>query len=145
MKNFASGIPCGKGIRWMDVKCFKIESSHPNAIFVKYSYDTLEYKEIQFSAQHTTSGADRENDASFDALASEEFVTDEHDKENVTPVIDLPVLQCESMVTEAKKKDLLWMCDELIVPKDYHLFYRDLHVCSESAHCTVRCSFRYSY
>jgi len=24
------------------------------------------------------------------------------------------------------------MCDELIIPKSYHSFYRDLHVCSES-------------
>jgi len=29
------------------------------------------------------------------------------------------------------------MCDELIVPKDYHSFYRDLRVCSESAQCVA--------
>ena len=68
----------------------------------------------------------------FDALASEEFWDDEHDKENAAPIIDLPDLQFESMVTEAKKKDLLWMCDELIIPQSYHSFYRDLCVCSES-------------
>ena len=44
----------------------------------------------------------------------------------VTP--NLKKLENESTVSAAKKKDLLWMCDELIIPKDYHQFYRDLSV-----------------
>jgi len=38
----------------------------------------------------------------------------------------LPTLESQSIVTVVKKNDLLWMCEELIIPRDYHPFYRIL-------------------
>ena len=36
------------------------------------------------------------------------------------------LLQPQSTVSEAKKKDLIWMCLELIIPQDYYQLYHDL-------------------
>jgi len=44
----------------------------------------------------------------------------------VTP--NLKKLENESTFSAAKKKDMFWMVDELIISKDYHQFYRDLSV-----------------
>ena len=47
--------------------------------------------------------------------------------------VDVPALGNQSTVTEAKKKDLLWLCDELIIPSEYHSFYRELKTCHDES------------
>lgn len=38
----------------------------------------------------------------------------------------ISMVPLQSSVTEVKKKDLLWMCSELIITRDYKLFYDSL-------------------
>ena len=35
-------------------------------------------------------------------------------------------LENENTVSKAKKDDLLYMCNQLIIPRDYHIFYKSL-------------------
>ena len=53
-----------------------------------------------------------------------------HNSDSVILMANVRKLENESTVSAAKKKDLIWMCDELIIPRDYHQFYNDLAVIS---------------
>jgi hypothetical protein len=45
----------------------------------------------------------------------------------------VPVLLPTSSVTDKKKADLLWMCEQMIIRREYHKFYYGLSVCDASA------------
>jgi len=53
-----------------------------------------------------------------------------HNSDSVILMANVRKLENESTVSAAKKKDLIWMCNELIIPRDYHQFYNDLAVIS---------------
>ena len=50
------------------------------------------------------------------------------DDQNVTAAVHLSPIANIASVGKAKKADLLYMCRELIIPKDYHNFYHELPV-----------------
>ena len=85
--------------QWQKIRAMRVEKESPHVLFVKYSFD---------------------DDESFIPL-----VDRSPDCELYAGVSLLPIAN-ESTVTEAKKKDLLYMCHELIIPKEYHNFYTDL-------------------
>lgn len=87
-------------LRWTDIKCLKVEKNHPHSLFVKTSFACEDYKEIQFVSKQVSDQSDSNAD-----IEGEEGTETEFD--------ELPALEPESLVTTAKKKDLLWMCEEL--------------------------------
>ncbi len=50
---------------------------------------------------------------------------------------NIPQLSLQSTVTAAKKHDLLWMCQELIIAKDYHTFYENLTVTENESNAEI--------
>ena len=100
-------------LRWTDIKCLKVEKNHPHSLFVKTSFACEDYKEIQFVSKQVGDQSDSNAD-----IEGEEGSETEFD--------ELPALEPESLVTTAKKKDLLWMCEELIIPSSYDSFYKNL-------------------
>ena len=82
-----------KSPEWHKIKALMVEKQSPHVLFVKYSHEESSF--IPFV--NTT--ANNQSDLSLSAL------------ENV------------STVSKAKKDDLLYMCNQLIIPKDYHSFY----------------------
>ena len=125
-------------LRWTDIKCLKIMKDHPHSLFVKYSFSNQDFKEIQFVSDRVPRC--RNDAGSVDAVSDEgcsdidDRVVDYSGEPNLhsTMGVNLPLLHAESTVTTAKKRDLLWMCDELIIPKEYHNFYRELKICLQS-------------
>lgn len=124
-------------LRWTDIKCLKVMKDHPRTLFVKYSFSSQDFKEIHFVSDRVPRCR---NNAGCVEEVSDEGCSDNDDQVvdcseprlHSTLGINLPLLQAESTVTTAKKRDLLWMCDELIIPKEYHNFYLELKVCSQS-------------
>jgi hypothetical protein len=53
------------------------------------------------------------------------------------PTPEIRPLPTESMVSRAKKNDLLWMCKELIIPQSHHSFYESLNIISTAEVQTV--------
>ena len=84
-----------------------------------------DYKKIQFAGKQQISDDKSDHDSYAETEATRNWC-DQTKKNN------LPELESESMVTVAKKNDLLWMCEQLIILKDYHSFYKDLSVCSHT-------------
>jgi len=116
-----------RGIRWSDIKCLKVEKASPNSLFVKDSFGCNDYKEIQFAGKQQVSNVESDHE---DSCAELEPLDGFH--ATGTNNDALPTLESESMVTQAKKNDLLWMCEQLIIPKNYHPFYKALSVCSHT-------------
>jgi hypothetical protein len=113
-------------IRWTDLKCLKVNKAHPASVFVKYSLAANDFKEIQF-AGNVKVGSDVEDvDSEIDSEIDLERPCDRVPDRNKQ--VQLPDLGQQTMVTVAKKKDLVWMCDELIIPTAYHSFYKSLAV-----------------
>ena len=54
-------------------------------------------------------------------------------KQPVATLNELRPMPMTSTVTEVKKKDLLWMCREGIIPSDHHSFYNSIATCTGSA------------
>ena len=114
-----------RNIRWTDIKCLKVEKANPDSLFVKASFGCDDYKEIQFAGKQQVSDDESDQDSSAETEAT-------RNQRDQTKKNNLPELDSESLVTVAKKNDLLWMCEQLIIPKDYHSFYKNLSVCSHT-------------
>ena len=119
-------------VRWTDIKCLKVEKAHPGSLFVKSRFGCKDYREIQFACKGVVEYDVSDHDVSVETDADDccESVTGNCDQ--VERNTELPPLESESMVTLAKKNDLLWMCEQFIIPKDYHSFYKELSVCSQT-------------
>jgi len=85
---------------WTKIRSLMVEKDKPDLLFVKYCLEEERYTQVHIGRNQTTS--------------------------TFGPV---PVLPKDSSVTDAKKQDLLYMCNELIIAKDYHDFYKNLIVC----------------
>lgn len=95
----------GQPANWNSVKIVQIRKESPQSIFLKHSYDDDIWQEMK---------ADRHQESQIPILEVE------------------PLLKEESSVTAAKKKDLLWMCEQLIIPREYHAFFQTLKTCNEN-------------
>jgi len=118
-KGLSEKYTMGSKLRWADIKCLKVEKTHPNSLFVKNGFGCENYTEIQFGGKEVL-GHQSDSHSDFEG---EQYA--------YTGFDNLPALESESMVTSAKKNDLAWMCEQLIIPKDYHPFYVNLNVCSQ--------------
>ena len=89
-----------KNPEWQRMKVIMVEKQSPHVLFVKYRPDEAVY--VPF-VSHTCPDNDTNSACKY-----------------------LPPLARESTVSKAKKDDLLYMCSQLIIPKDYHSFYQEL-------------------
>jgi len=87
-----------KSPEWHKVRAIMVEKENPHVLFVKY-----DHVQVNFIP----------------------FVTAVSHRSNQTSPAVLPN---ESTVSKAKKDDLLFMCNQLIIPKDYHFFYSLLSI-----------------
>lgn len=81
-----------KSPEWSKIKSISVEIQSPHVLFLKYACDRTSYIPYVNRA-----------DVELDLLVSLS-------------------IENESTVSKAKKDDLLYMCKELIIPKDYHQF-----------------------
>jgi hypothetical protein len=117
-----------KSLHWSQIKCLKVEKVHPDSLFVKYSLSCPEFTEVEVRMPSVAdSDNDRDNGMTERNVSHELCLPGENDCSTL-----LKELPSETTVTAAKKNDLLWMCDELIIPREYHQFYRDLSVSTET-------------
>ena len=86
-----------KSPEWHKIKAIMVEKENPHVLFVKYTHDVAGF--VPFSS--TTS-------------------------QSVTSSASPLALEDESTISKAKKDDLLYMCNQLIIPRDYHCFYSSL-------------------
>ena len=90
-----------KTLQWQKVRALRVKKSSPHVLFVKYAFAEDDF--IPFV------------DRSYSQETLSHLVT-----------VELLPIDNESTVSKAKKDDLLYMCRELIIPKDYHQFYEAL-------------------
>lgn len=95
-----------KSPEWQRVKALRIEKESPHVLFLKYSCNTAPF--IPYIG--------RLEEPERNILGPE-------------PIGNM------STVSKAKKDDLLYMCRQLIIPRDHHLFYENLPV--ENSHNEV--------
>jgi len=88
-----------KSPEWQRVKAIKVEKESCHVLFLKYSCDTEPF--VPYIGR-----------------------VDEVERNLLGPA----TLDHMSSVTQAKKDDLLYMCRELIIPRDHHFFYENLPV-----------------
>jgi len=100
---------------------------------VKYSYSCQEFTKVIVN----TRPADASSIEPFEIAGKRVSDTDmNHNSDSVILMANVRKLENESTVSAAKKKDLIWMCNELIIPRDYHQFYNDLAVISSEERST---------
>jgi hypothetical protein len=93
----------GKPVKWSKVICIRCIKAEPTIIMVKYDFD---------------------EDYHIVPLTKRQTVRKQHVP--TSPIPDGPIPQLyTSMLTisEAKKKDLTRLCDEHIIPQQYHEWY----------------------
>ena len=95
-----------KSPEWQRVKALRIEKESPHVLFLEYSCDTAPF--IPYIG--------RLEEPERNVLGPE-------------PIGNV------STVSKAKKDDLLYICRQLIIPLDHHLFYENLPV--ENSHNEV--------
>jgi len=88
-----------KSPEWPQIKSILVEKQSPHVLFLKYSCNTTSY--IPYINKIYETALDQ---------------------------MFLVPINNQSTVTKAKKDDLLYMCNELIITRDYHFFYQGLHV-----------------
>lgn len=96
-KNLREAVSC-KVPQWQKIRAIRVEKESPHVLFVKYAFDEESFIPL----------VDRLSDS------------------NSCATLHLSPMGNESTVSKAKKDDLLYMCRELIIPKEYHQFYKDL-------------------
>ncbi len=105
--NVLSVKPVGGGkIEWTKIHILHFDCEQPNKFFFAYEYD--------------------EDLREASVMKLEDGV-----EVPIQTFGDIPSLPLQSSVTAAKKKDLLKMCKELIIPRDYHSFYDNLVIGTE--------------
>lgn len=97
-KNFKTDIQ-GNRVNWLKVKVLKVTKEFPDEIQIKYEYDE-EFRKINVT---------RSVRGRPPAIAR-----------------DLPKYGGKLPISEAKKKDLLDLCDSLVIPAIYRGFYESL-------------------
>jgi len=81
-----------------------VEKENPHVLFVKYTHDVAGF--VPFSSTRSQS---------------------------VTSSASPPALEDESTISKAAKKDdVLYMCNQQIIPRDYHSFYSSLRLEKQS-------------
>ena len=91
----------GEQVNWLKIKMLRFNKERPNAILFKYNFDD-EFRTIKVSV----SGRRK----SVETLKGEERPA----YEDVQPISD------------AKKKDLVSLCETGVIPRCYHAYYRQL-------------------
>lgn len=87
-------------VNWMNIKSLRMEKSSPELVFYKNSYD-----EKSYSAMHI----------------GKKFVKPpSHNNHLKRKYLQLLPIKME------KKKDLLKLCEDGIIPREHHSFYKDL-------------------
>ena len=98
-KNFKTDVE-GNKVNWLKVKVLKLSKEMPDEIHVKYEFHEKEFRRINVAK--SARGRSTQDKA-------------------------LPrKYQCKLPISPAKKKDLLDLCDSLVIPEIYHGFYNSL-------------------
>lgn len=92
-------------VNWMKIKWIRVTKDKPNYIFYKNSFTDEHFKEIDI-------GRKFEKSTKADILLTQKF----HD------VLPISIL---------KKKDLVKLCEDRVIPVDHHSFYKSLKTVSK--------------
>lgn len=113
--------PDGEKVQWLKVKSFRFEKKKPNIVQYRYDFKS-NYKELDVSKKGATETATQIN------LRKRKQVNVETLNKNFD--YDTYVLKKaynkKLPITKAKKKDLMKMCTEKIIPPELHHWYQNL-------------------
>ena len=94
-----------KKVEWKKIKCLMTSKQQTDAVFIKYCFDDEDFTRFNLNKRGL----------------------------EVPTCSTLTPLPDESTVTTAQKKNLLWMCSELIIPRNYHDFYHGLRMTNSAS------------
>lgn len=95
-------------VSWLKIKQVRVEKENPNVIFVKTSYDPEE----EFLA--------------LEATAPQTSGRKKKVKKNPGKPLLVPKYKAPIPISSAKKRDLVSLCEQMVIPKNHHQFYLDL-------------------
>lgn len=108
----------GEKVQWLKVKCFRFEKKRPNIVLYRYDFKS-NYKELDVTKNETVTSTKilrKRKRANVETIKDFDYksynLKNAYDKK-------LPI-------TKAKKKDLLKMCNEKIIPPELHHWYQTL-------------------
>lgn len=108
----------GQKLQWLKVKCFKFEKKRPNIVQYRYDY-VSDYKEMDVSKKETPIESNIKN-----------LRKRKHDEtESVFDYNSYSLKKAYTRklpITKSKKKDLIKMCNERIIPAELHHWYNNL-------------------
>lgn len=93
----------GKKVNWLQMKVIEVRKKEPESIFVKYDFDK-EYVEVSVSGRSKRSNTEAVQ--SFDVLPRK--------------------YSSKRPISEAKKNDLISLCNTGIIREEYHHYYKNL-------------------
>lgn len=94
----------GQKVLWNDLKVIKVSKKHPDRLFYKTSYEQLDFGEI--IVMNKTRNAKKKSDG-----------------------LKLSKLYSEPPgISKEKKKDLIQLCDNKLIPENYQYFFKQLKV-----------------
>lgn len=108
----------GQKLQWLKVKCFRFEKTRPNVVLYRYDY-TSDYKELDVSFREASVVPNTKN------LRKRKREVVKNDFEYNSYSLK-KAYSTKLPITKSKKKDLLKMCSEKIIPAELHDWYEKL-------------------
>lgn len=93
----------GERINWLNVKWVQVRRSNPRSIFVNYSFDEIQFAEVKVQS-----------------------ITRNKGRPEQWPVELYSLYKNKLCISDAKKKDLLSLCQSGVIPEDYNHYYKSL-------------------
>lgn len=114
----------GEVVQWLKIKCFRFEKSKPNIVNFRYDY-VSPYKELDVSLSDVEQKSLKKGKTAVCTKNlrkrkrnDNSFIYDDYKLKNAYSQ-PLPI-------TKSKKKDLMKMCDQKIIPLELHHWYSNL-------------------
>lgn len=111
----------GEKVQWLKVKCFRFEKKKPNIVLYRYDYKS-NYMEMDVSNFKGKTGTcpqtKKLRKRKLNVEAEKEF--------EYSAYILKKAYSKKLSITKAKKKDLMKMCTEKIIPHELHHWYENL-------------------